>query len=102
MKIGTICVHGAKDNSTNTGAVTVPIYQATTFSHLGPGRMEKHEENTRKIADWLCVHPKVKKVYYPGLADHPDIEVSKRQSSGFGGMISFETDSEETAVKALE
>jgi len=65
-------------------------------------RMEKHEKNARKIADWLCAHKKVKKVYYPGLSDHPDLEVSKKQSSGFGGMISFETDSEKTAVKVLE
>jgi len=65
-------------------------------------RMEKHDENGRKIAAWLRDHPKVKKVFYPGLETHPDIEVSKKQSSGFGGMISFETDSEETAVKVLE
>jgi len=65
-------------------------------------RMDRHEQNTRAIAKWLCDHPKVKKVYYPGLENHPDIEISKKQSSGFGGMISFETDSEETAVKVLE
>jgi cystathionine beta-lyase/cystathionine gamma-synthase len=64
--------------------------------------MKKHDENARIIADWLCAHKKVKKVYYPGLESHPDIEVSKKQSSGFGGMISFETDSEQTAVKVLE
>jgi cystathionine beta-lyase/cystathionine gamma-synthase len=65
-------------------------------------RMERHEQSARIIAGWLCDHPKVKKVYYPGLADHPDIAVSKKQSTGFGGMISFEVDSEETAVKLLE
>jgi len=65
-------------------------------------RMEKHDENARIIADWLCAHRKVKKVFYPGLDSHPDIEVSKKQSTGFGGMISFETDSEQTAVKVLE
>jgi len=65
-------------------------------------RMKKHDENARVIADWLCAHKKVKKVYYPGLSNHPDIEVSKKQSSGFGGMISFETDSEETAVNILQ
>jgi cystathionine beta-lyase/cystathionine gamma-synthase len=65
-------------------------------------RMKKHDENARIIANWLCAHPKVKKVFYVGLGNHPDIEVSKKQSSGFGGMISFETDSEETAVKVLE
>jgi cystathionine gamma-synthase len=65
-------------------------------------RMEKHEENARVIAEWLRAHPRVKKVYYPGLPDHPAIEVSKKQASGFGGMISFRMDSEKSAVKALE
>jgi len=65
-------------------------------------RMEKHEENARVIAEWLCAQPKVKKVYYPGLPDHPAIEVSKKQSSGFGGMISFRMDSEKSAVGVLE
>ena len=65
-------------------------------------RMKKHEENARVIAGWLCDHPKVKKVYYPGIVNHPDIAVTRKQSTGFGGMISFETDSEETAVKVLE
>jgi len=65
-------------------------------------RMEKHEENANVIAEWLCAHPRVKKVYYPGLADHPAIEVTKRQSSGFGGMISFRMDSKRSAVRALE
>jgi len=65
-------------------------------------RMERHEQNAGIIAKWLCDHSKVKKVFYPGLDSHPDIEITKRQSSGFGGMISFETDSEETAVRALE
>ena len=65
-------------------------------------RMEKHEKNARVIAEWLCAQPKVKKVYYPGLSDHPAIEVSKKQSSGFGGMISFRMDSEKSAVGVLE
>ena len=65
-------------------------------------RMKKHEENALEIAAWLGSHPKVAKVFYPGLADHPDIEVSKKQSSGFGGMISFETDCEATALGVLE
>jgi len=65
-------------------------------------RMEKHDENGRTIAAWLCSHPKVKKVFYPGLDSHPDIAISKKQSGGFGGMISFETDREDTAVKVLE
>jgi len=65
-------------------------------------RMKRHEENALAIAVWLRSHPKVKKVFYPGLEDHPDIEVSRKQASGFGGMISFEADCEATAVKVLE
>jgi len=65
-------------------------------------RMKRHEENALAIAVWLRSHPKVKKVFYPGLEDHPDIEISRKQASGFGGMISFEADCEATAVKVLE
>ena len=64
-------------------------------------RMEKSQENAGVIAEWLKKHPKVKKVYYVGLADHPHIEISKRQASGFGAMISFTVDSGQTAHKVL-
>ena len=53
-------------------------------------RMERHEANARQIARFLKSHPKVKKVYYPGLAEHPGHEIAKKQMRGFGGMISFE------------
>lgn len=66
-----------------------------------PVRVEKQQENAMKLAQWLCGHPKVKKVYYVGLPTHCDYEVSCRQARGFGAMISFETDSEETACKLL-
>ncbi len=65
-------------------------------------RMEKQQENTIKIADWLLKHPKIKKVHYVGLKTHPGYEVSRRQASGFGAMISFEVDSEATARNVLE
>ena len=64
-------------------------------------RMEKHNENAIKVANFLRNHPKVTKVYYVGFEDHKDIEVTKRQTSGFGGMISFNVDSFETAKKVL-
>lgn len=53
-------------------------------------RMEEHEKNAREIAKWLDNHPKVKKVYYPGLKTHPGHELSKKQARGFGGILSFE------------
>lgn len=65
-------------------------------------RMQKHSENAMKVATWLRNHPKVTKVYYIGFEDHPGYEVSKKQSTGFGGMLSFEVDSEETAKKVIE
>jgi len=53
-------------------------------------RMERHEANARQITNFLVNHPKVKKVYYPGLSSHPGYEIAKKQMRGFGGMISFE------------
>jgi cystathionine gamma-synthase len=53
-------------------------------------RMERHEQNARRIAAWLAEHPSVNRIYYPGLPDHPGRPVHERQASGYGGMISFE------------
>jgi cystathionine gamma-lyase len=51
-------------------------------------RMERHCQNARALAMWLASHPKVERVYYPGLPDHPNHQVAARQMSDFGGMIS--------------
>ena len=64
-------------------------------------RMNKHSENAMKIATWLRNHPKVEKVYYVGFEDHKDYEVTKKQTTGFGGMISFQVNSKETVNKIL-
>lgn len=53
-------------------------------------RMEQHQRNALAIAHFLEKHPKVKKVYYPGLLSHPNHAIAKKQMSGFGGMISVE------------
>lgn len=53
-------------------------------------RMRQHAENAYLIARFLSEHPRVEKVYYPGLPSHPDHELAKRQMSGFGGMVSFQ------------
>ncbi|MFA5780319.1 MAG: cystathionine gamma-synthase [Elusimicrobiota bacterium] len=53
-------------------------------------RMKEHEKNALYLAQFLEKHPKVKKVYYPGLKNHKNHAVAKKQMSGFGGMISFE------------
>ncbi len=64
-------------------------------------RMKAHEENGRGVADFLASHPKVVKVNYPGLPSHPQHELAKRQQSGFGSMIPFETGSFENAKQVL-
>ena len=48
-------------------------------------RMEEHETNSRAIAEFLNDHPKVNKVYYPGLETHQNHELAKEQAKGFGG-----------------
>lgn len=65
-------------------------------------RMRQHDENGRVVAQFLAEHPKIQKVYYPGLKSHPQYELAERQMSGFGGMISFETGSLENARQVLE
>jgi cystathionine beta-lyase/cystathionine gamma-synthase len=64
-------------------------------------RMEQHDKNGRAVAAFLAGHKKVKQVFYPGLPDHPQHELSKRQMSGFGSMISFETGSLKNAQRML-
>ncbi|MGJ3204070.1 bifunctional cystathionine gamma-lyase/homocysteine desulfhydrase [Geobacillus sp. FJAT-46040] len=64
-------------------------------------RMEEHEENARQIAVFLAEHKAVKRVHYPGLPDHPNHELAKKQMRGFGGMISFDVGSLELAEKVL-
>jgi cystathionine beta-lyase len=67
-------------------------------------RMERHCENGKAIAKFLKSHPKVEKVFYPGLSDHPNHKVAKKQMKDFGGMLSFtlKSDSIKDALKFLE
>jgi cystathionine gamma-lyase/homocysteine desulfhydrase len=65
-------------------------------------RMEAHESNTKKIVDFLKEHPSVEKIYYPGLEEHPQHEIAKKQSGGFGGMVSFDVGSEANADALLQ
>ncbi len=57
-------------------------------------RMRQHEENAKAIAHYLAEHARVERVYYPGLAAHPDHELANRQMKGFGGMVSFQLQGE--------
>ena len=65
-------------------------------------RMDKHDANGRAVAAFLEEHPKVRKVYYPGLPSHPQHDLARIQQKGFGGMVAFETGSLASAKKVLE
>jgi cystathionine gamma-lyase/cystathionine beta-lyase/cystathionine gamma-lyase/homocysteine desulfhydrase len=65
-------------------------------------RMEIHDRSGRIVADFLSKHKKVKAVFYPGLPDHPRHALARRQMSGFGSMITFETGSLKNANKMLK
>ncbi len=64
--------------------------------------MEQHDRSGRMIAEFLARHKKVKKVFYPGLPEHPQHELAQRQMTGFGSMITFETGSLSNAKKMLK
>ncbi|MFK7740583.1 MAG: cystathionine gamma-synthase [Planctomycetota bacterium] len=55
-------------------------------------RMDRHCDNAEKVVDWLTRHDKVARVHYPGLSEHPQHAVAKKQMSRFGGMVSVELD----------
>jgi len=89
-----------------TGAVPGPqdcflVLRGIKTLHI---RMQRHCENAGQVAVWLAAHPKVGKVYYPGLPDHPGHELAGKQMRGFGGVVSFELedDSYEKAVRTME
>jgi cystathionine gamma-lyase/cystathionine beta-lyase/cystathionine gamma-lyase/homocysteine desulfhydrase len=65
-------------------------------------RMDRHERNTRAIVELLTANPKVKRVLYPGLPEHPGHAIHQRQASGFGSMISLEMGTYEAAKTLLD
>ncbi len=64
-------------------------------------RMERHCANAKKVVEFLNKHPKIEKVYYPGLETHPGYEIAKKQMKDFGAMISFELKGDFEAGKTL-
>jgi len=64
-------------------------------------RVQRQNQSAMRVADFLENHAKIKSVYYPGLASHPDHEIAKRQLAGFGGMLSFEVDGDFNQTKAF-
>ena len=67
-----------------------------------PVRIERQQENAYGVARWLVNHPRISKVYYAGLPEHPGYEINQRQARGAGSMISFRTDCVDTARRVLE
>ncbi|WP_104757675.1 cystathionine gamma-synthase [Helicobacter salomonis] len=65
-------------------------------------RMEAHQRNALNVAEFLGAHPKVEKVYYPGLPTHPNHTLAKTQMRGFGGMLSFTLKDDSKAVPFVE
>jgi len=64
-------------------------------------RIRQHEESATVLANLLADHAAVNRVYYPGLKSHPGHDIAARQQSGFGGMVSFEIDGGEAAIRAF-
>ena len=81
-----------KFNQNAVGAILSPFDSFLTIRGIKTLalRMERHQENALRVANFLSTHPKVLKVYYPGLPTHPGYDIAKKQMTGFGGMISFE------------
>ncbi|MHB8121030.1 MAG: trans-sulfuration enzyme family protein [Desulfuromonadaceae bacterium] len=111
-------------NDTVAGLVTVkdPVLAEQVYFHqnsagavLGPQdswltirgiktlaiRMDRQQENAGRIAEWLSAHPRIKKVCYPGLKDHPNHALMSRHARGFCAMISFEVDKPELVEQIL-
>jgi cystathionine beta-lyase/cystathionine gamma-synthase len=65
-------------------------------------RMRQHDASGRRIAQWLEQHPRVQRVYYPGLPSHPEHDLARRQMTGFGGMVSVELGTLERAKRFVE
>jgi len=65
-------------------------------------RLDRQEDNARRLAAWLVGHPAVKAVHYPGLADHPGREIQEAQATGPGAMISFRTWDEASALRVID
>ncbi len=65
-------------------------------------RMRAHCENARAVASFLAGHPRVTRVHYPGLPEHPGHEVARRQMADFGGMVSFEVETADEAIRVAE
>jgi cystathionine gamma-synthase len=85
------------------GSTASPFDSAQTMRGLRTlqARLRCHEENASAVANLLARHPGVRRVYYPGLARHPDHAVARRQQQGFGAIVSFELNGGESQLRAF-
>ena len=89
-----------RESQSMFGAVVDP----TAAYHIGRGlqtlglRVQRQNENGMIIARYLESHPKVRRVWYPGLPSHPDHAIARRQMAGFGGVVSFEIEGDGAAA----
>lgn len=89
-------IHALREANNMLGAVGAPqtMYLLLRGLKTLALRMQQHNRNGQLVAEFLEGHPAVRRVWYPGLASHPDHDVATRQMSGFGGVVSFEVDSD--------
>lgn len=87
------------------GAILAPhdswlVIRGIETLHL---RVQQHCRGAQAVAEWLCTHPEVENVYYPGLTSHPNHAIAARQQQGFGGIVSFtlKQDTEEAAKEVV-
>src|SRR6266705_199993 len=88
----------------SSGAIPGPFdcWLALRGTKTLPLRMRQHDASGRRIAEWLEQHPRVQRVYYPGLPSHPQHELARRQMAGFGGMLSVELGDVSRARRCVE
>jgi len=89
-----------------SGAVLAPFDSWLVIRGIEtlPLRIKQHSANAQVVAEFLQQHPQVDAVYYPGLPTHPNHDIAKQQSKGFGGVVSFtlKNDTEEAAVQFVK
>jgi cystathionine beta-lyase/cystathionine gamma-synthase len=87
-----------------SGAVPGPMdcWLALRGTKTLPLRMRQHDLNGRRMADWLKDQKAVQRLYYPGLASHPQHDLARRQMCGFGGMVSFDLGDVDRARRVVE
>jgi cystathionine beta-lyase/cystathionine gamma-synthase len=90
--------------SKSAGAILSPFDSFLVMRGIKtlPVRMARHEENARRVVDFLTGREGIERVLYPGLPDHPGYEVQKRQSRGFGAMVTIDLGSYEAAKRLLD